>query len=143
MALLNESRGLVVIGDAGAGQVFTVDVKTGTYSRTIEDPTMAPTPSTRPEINGIKIRGGYLYYTTSAQATCNRIPINGADGSLAGPAGVLARFLEGDDFSFDPAGNAYIAQNAGRTMAKVTPVGVTSIVARNLDSTVVYWLHSD
>ena len=104
---------------------------------------MAPTPSTRPEINGIKIRGEYLYYTTSAQVTCNRIPINGADGSLAGPAGVLARFFEGDDFSFDPAGNAYIAQNAGRTMAKVTPVGVTSIVARNLDSTVVCWLHSD
>jgi hypothetical protein len=40
IAVLNESRGLAVIGDAGAGQVFTVDVETGTYSKTIEDPTM-------------------------------------------------------------------------------------------------------
>ena len=137
MAVLNESSGLIVIGDAGAGQVFTVDVGTGTYSKTMEDPTMAPTPSTQLGINGMKIRGGYLYYTTSAQATFNRIPINAADGSPAGPAEVLARFFLGDDFSFDPAGNAYVAQNAVNTVAKVTPGGVVSIVAGSLDSTVV------
>jgi hypothetical protein len=137
IAVLNESRGLVVIGDAGAGQVFTVDVETGTYSKTVEDPTMAPTPSTQLGINGMKIKGGYLYYTTSAQATFNRIPINGDDGSPAGPAEVLARFFLADDFSFDPAGNAYFAQNAVNTVAKVTPAGVVSIVAGNLDSSLV------
>jgi len=137
MAVLNESRGLVVIGDAGAGQVFTLDVETGTYSKTIEDPTMKPTPSLQLGINGMKISGGFLYYTTSAQATFNRIPINGADGSPAGPAEVVARFILGDDFSFDPAGNAYVSQDPLNTVAKVTSAGVVEIVAGSLDSTQV------
>jgi len=137
IAVLNESRGLVVIGDSGAGQVFTVDVETGTYSKTIEDPTMKPTPSLQLGINGLKISGGFLYYTTSAQAAFNRIPINGTDGSPAGPAEVVARFILGDDFSFDPVGNAYISQDPLNTVAKVTPAGVVSIVAGSLDSTQV------
>jgi hypothetical protein len=137
MAVLNESRGLVVIGDGGAGQVFTLDVGTGMYSKTIEDPTMKPTPALQLGINGMKISGGFLYYTTSAQATFNRIPINGADGSPAGPAEIVARFILGDDFSFDPAGNAYVSQDPLNTVAKVTSAGVVEIVAGSLDSTQV------
>jgi hypothetical protein len=67
MAVLNKSKGLVVIGDAGAGVVFTLDVGTGRYSKTIDDPTMKPTDSFPIGINGMKIRGGYLYYSTTAQ----------------------------------------------------------------------------
>jgi hypothetical protein len=136
MAVLNESRGLVVIGDSGAGQVFTLDVKTGTYYKTIEDPTMKPNPSLDLGINGIKINGGFLYYATTAQASFNRIPINGADGSPTGSAEVVAS-LAGDDFSFDPAGNAYVSQNPLNTVAKVTPAGVVEIVAGSLNSTQV------
>lgn len=137
MAVLNESRGLVVIGDSGAGQVFTVDVETGTYSKTIDDPTMKPTPSLELGINGLKIRGGFLYYTTSAQISFNRIPINDADGTPTGPAEAVARFILGDDFSFDPAGNAYISMDPLNTVAEVTAGGVVEIVAGSLDSTQV------
>jgi hypothetical protein len=137
MAVLNESRGLVVIGDAGAGQVFTLDVETGKYSKTIDDPTMKPTPALQLGINGLKIRDGFLYYTSSAQAAFNRIPINGTDGSPAGPAEAVARFILGDDFSFDPAGNAYISQDPLNMVSKVTLGGVVSIVAGSLDLTQV------
>jgi len=137
MAVLNKSRGLVVIGDAGAGQVFTLDVETGKYSKTIDDPTTKPTPALQLGINGLKVRDGYLYYTSSAQAVFNRIPINGADGSPAGPAEAVATSIFGDDFSFDPAGNAYIAQNPLNTVSKVTGGGVVSIVAGSLNSTEV------
>ena len=137
MAVLNESRGLIVIGDAGAGQVFTLDVETGKYSKTIDDPTMKPTPSIPLGINGLKIRDGYLYYASTAQAVFNRIPINDADGTPAGPAETVARFMLADDFSFDSAGDAYIAQDPLNTVAKVTTDGVVSIVAGSLDSTQV------
>jgi len=138
MAVLNESRGLVVIGDSGVGQVFTLDVETGKYSKTIDDPTMKPTSALQvPGINGLKIRDGYLYYTSSAQALFIRIPINGTDGSPAGPAEAVARSIFGDDFSFDSAGNAYIAQNPLNTVSKVTGGGVVSIVAGSLNSTEV------
>jgi hypothetical protein len=42
MVMLNKSKGLVLVGDGGTGLVLTLNVETGKYSKTIEDPTMAP-----------------------------------------------------------------------------------------------------
>jgi hypothetical protein len=137
MAVLNKQKGLVVIGDAGEGLVFTLDVETGTYSKTIDDPTMKPTASLQLGINGMKIRGKYLYYASSAQEIFSRIPINSADGTPAGPAEIIARNVFGDDFSFDPAGNAYVGEDPPNTVAKITPDGVVTIVAGSLHSTQV------
>jgi hypothetical protein len=37
MAALNKSQGLVVVGDAGAGVVYTLNVHTGNYSKTLRE----------------------------------------------------------------------------------------------------------
>jgi len=137
MAVLSKSEGLVVIGDAGAGVVFTLNVETGAYSQTIDDPTMTPAGSLHLGINGMKIRGEYLYYFTSGQALFSRIPINSTDGTPTGPAEVIASNVFGDDFSFDPTGNVYVAQNAENTVAKITPEGVVTVVAGSSNSTLV------
>jgi hypothetical protein len=137
IAVLNTSKSLVVVGDAGAGVVFTLNVKTGKYSKTIDDPTMKPGASLHLGINGVKTRGRYLYYATSEQEIFCRIPINGNDGTPTGSAEVIAKNVFGDDFSFDPAGNAYIAKNFKDTVAKITPEGVVTVVAGSLNSTEV------
>ena len=137
MAVLNKSKGLVVIGDSGAGVVFTLNVGTGRYSKTIDDPTMKPNASLQLGINGMKIRGGYLYYTSSAQEIFCRILINSADGTAGGPAKVIAKNVLGDDFSLDPAGNAWIGQDPNNTVVKITPEGGVTFVAGSLNSTVV------
>ena len=137
MAVLNKSKGLVVVGDAGAGVVFTLDVRTGRYSKTIDDPTMKPTDSFPIGINGVKVRGGYLYYATTAQELFSRIPINSFDGTAGGPAEIIANNIFGDDFSLDLSGNAYIGENPKDVVAKITPEGVATVVAGSLNSILV------
>jgi hypothetical protein len=137
MAVLNEKKGLVVVGDAGAGVVFTLDVGTGRYSKTMGDPTMKPTSSFPIGINGIKIRGRYLYYATTAQELFSRILINSDDGTAAGPVEGIAKNVFGDDFSLDESGNAYVGENVKDVVAKITPEGVVTVVAGSLNSTLV------
>jgi hypothetical protein len=134
MAVLNKLKGLVVIGDSDTGVVYTLDVETGVYSKTIEDATTDPGGPTHLGINGMKIRGQYLYYTTTGQQIFSRIPINTTSGTPAGPAEILATHLFGDDFSFDAAGNAYIGQSVNDTVAKVTPEGTVTIIVGSLNS---------
>jgi hypothetical protein len=137
MAVLRKSKGLLVIGDTGAGVVFTLNVGTAKYSKTIDDSTMKPAGPLMLGINGLKIRGKFLYYTNTGQEIFSRILINNLDGSAVGPARVIANNIFGDDFSFDQKGNAYVAQNVKDTVAKITPHGVVTIVAGSLNSTLV------
>jgi len=137
MAVLNKAKGLLVVGDGGAGSVFTLNVGTGMYSKTIDDPTMKPTASLQLGINGVKIHNGYIYYTSSAQQIFCRMLINGADGTPAGQAEIIAKNVLGDDFCLDPAEDAYVGQDPQNTVAKITPGGVVTIVAGSLNSTVV------
>ena len=137
MTVLRKSKGLVSVGDAGAGVVFTLNVGTAKYSKTIDDPTMKPAGPLMLGINGMKIRGRFLYYTNTGQETFNRILINNKDGSAAGPAQVMTKNFFGDDFSFDQKGNAFIGQNVKDTVAKITPDGMVTIVAGSLNSTLV------
>jgi hypothetical protein len=137
IAALNESQGLLVVGDAGAGVVYTLNVHTGNYSKTIDDPTMKPNSSYPIGINGIKVRDGYLYYTSEAQELFCRIPINTTSGTATGPAEIIATNIFGDDFSLDQAGNAYVGENIRNVVAEITPGGNVSVVAGSLNSTLV------
>jgi hypothetical protein len=137
MAALNKSQGLLVVGDAGAGVVYTLNVQTGNYSKTIDDPTMKPNSSFPLGINGIKVYDGYLYYTSEAQELYNRIPINTTSGIATGPAETIATNIFGDDFSLDQAGDAYIGENIRDVVVKITPGGNVSVVAGSLNSTLV------
>ncbi|KIM76937.1 hypothetical protein PILCRDRAFT_825950 [Piloderma croceum F 1598] len=137
MAALNMSPGLLVVADAGAGVVYTVNVDTGNYSKTIDDPTMKPNSSFAVGINGMKIRDEYLYYTSTAQKLFSRIPIDTTSGTPTGPAEIIATNVFGDDFSLDQAGDAYVAENLWDVVAKVTSGGEVSVVAGSLHSTLV------
>jgi hypothetical protein len=136
MAVLNEKKGLVV-GDAGAGVVFTLDVGTGSYSKTMGNPTMKPTSLFPIGINGIKIRGRYLYYATTAQELFSRNLISSDDGAAAGLVEGIAKNVFGDDFSLNESGNAYIGENVKDVVAKITPEGVVTVVAGSLNLTLV------
>jgi len=120
---------LLVVADAGAGVVYTVNVHTGNYSKTIDDPTMKPNSSLPVGINGIKIHDEYLYYTSTAQKLFSRTPIDTTSGTPTGPAEIIATNVPGDDFSLDQAGDAYVAENPWDVVAKVTPGGEVSVVA--------------
>ncbi|KIM91308.1 hypothetical protein PILCRDRAFT_526 [Piloderma croceum F 1598] len=134
MAVLSKSKGLV-IGDAGAGAVSTLNVGTAKYSKTIDDPTMTPAGPLMLGINGMKIRGRFLYYTYQYWAG-DLLPRPHQQFGWE-RSGSCEGYSKRDDFSFDQKGNAYVAQNVKDTVAKITSHGVVAIVACSLNSTLV------
>ncbi|KAK7957008.1 uncharacterized protein PG986_006230 [Apiospora aurea] len=81
-------------------------------------------------INGLRVRGDYLYFTNSNQGTFVRVRID-EYGRRRGDFEVLARSPDAahiyDDFTFDQVGNAYIATHSS-SIFKVTPRGVQTLL---------------
>jgi hypothetical protein len=86
MVVLNKLKGLVLIGDSDVGVVYTLNVEMGLYSKTIQDATTNPGRPTHLGINGMKVHGWYLYYTTTGQQifSCICICINITSGIPTG-----------------------------------------------------------
>ncbi|KZP21481.1 hypothetical protein FIBSPDRAFT_740671 [Athelia psychrophila] len=133
---LYDNCSAILVADSGAGVVYRVDTETGNYTVVLDDPTMkiAANASIPFGVNGLHIRGCYLYYTSTTQGLFSRIAIR-PDGTAAGPAEVIAHnAVFDDDFTFDRAGNAYVATNANNTVQRITPAGKVTVVAGNIDS---------
>ena len=112
-ALQNGDGNTLLIADAGAGAVWSLNVNTGAVEKGITDPLMAPTSGATPPvgINGVKVRDQSLYFTNTDQGLVGKVDLN-ADGSAKGPAvTVLGNAPSADDFQFDPLGDMFIAGN--------------------------------
>jgi hypothetical protein len=81
----------LLISDSGIGHVVKVDIAAGTYSVAIDHPSMKPVIGTHLDlgINGLKINGGYLYFTSSGLNTVMRVPID-KTGAVVGEYQTLA-----------------------------------------------------
>ena len=121
----------IVLGvDSVDGRVMRINTRTRAVDVPISDPSLGPGDSKFPiGVNGVEIRGDYLYFTNSAQGTFARIAID-VEGNKAGDVQVLATLprLPGsmgnayDDFTFDTHGNAYVAYHS-YSFVKITPEG--------------------
>ena len=87
-------------------------------------------------INGVHTRDGSLYFTNSLQKLFGRVPIS-SSGTATGPYKVIAYNGFGDDFTFDFEGNAFVAQDPGDALEKITPEGKVTILAGNTNSTIL------
>lgn len=129
---LNSTSGDVLIADSAKGGVWKVNVRTGVVTNVIyEEPLLKPIPGRMPEmgVNGLHIRDGELYFTSTNQGVFGRVPLN-ADGSAAGPATTVASGLDADDFILDDKGQAYLFINIGNEVVKVgVPGGEATVLA--------------
>ncbi|KAL8669688.1 MAG: hypothetical protein Q9168_005730 [Polycauliona sp. 1 TL-2023] len=107
MAVLNAKTGLLLIGDAGAGVVYRLNVNTGVKTVVIDDPSMKPPAGTPVGIDGLQVHKNTLYFSNANGGTFNKIPLR-AVGTAAGPVVVLTRDLDIDDFTFDKLGRIYL-----------------------------------
>lgn len=127
MEVLNHESGLVLVADAKAGVVYTVDVRKKTYEATISSPLFQSSPELYVGIDGIKLRSNsthaYLYFTNAIKGTFGRVQIDLQTGYPIGAVEdvpVLAN-SEGfipDDFIFDTFGNAYLTNANPATPAQ-------------------------
>jgi len=82
-----------------------------------------------------KIRDGFLYFTNTQAGYFCRIPID-KDGVSAGPLQILQiGLITADDFIFDQARDAYIAQDAANVLTEVSAAGGARTLVSGLDDT--------
>ncbi|KAK3329203.1 hypothetical protein B0H66DRAFT_596800 [Apodospora peruviana] len=131
IATLPTNPNIVLSADSYNGQIIRFNTKTKTASVAVsaaEEPELAAGDLTLPlpeGVNGIKIRGGYLYFTNTYLGTFGRFRIDAFDGRKVGRVEILARLEQPtgfgrayDDFVLDGEGNAYITQHYN-TIVKV------------------------
>lgn len=137
LTLLSPSSPYLLIADAGLGVVWRLNYLTAEYDVILDDALMKPTSGgIALGINGLHTRNDYLYFTNSFQYLFARVPIT-SSGSATGPYEVVAYNGIGDDFTFDNDGNAYITQDPGDALQRVTPEGIVTVLAGNTNSTIL------
>ncbi|MCJ1479895.1 hypothetical protein MMC06_000049 [Schaereria dolodes] len=136
MTLLDRKTASVLISDSGAGVVWRLDTDTGAHKVVLNDPSMKPEPGAVVAIgiNGIHILNSTVYFTNTFKGLFVRVPVD-LDGMAAGPYDIVAHNGFGDDFALDNAGNAYVTHD--NAIQKITPAGAVTIIAGNLNSSVL------
>ncbi|KAM7186040.1 hypothetical protein V8F33_012031 [Rhypophila sp. PSN 637] len=129
---------ILLSADSTNGRIIRWNTQTRTVSTAVTDAALNgdsdPTNPLPLGVNGLKIRGQYLYFTNTFQGTFGRFKIDLLTGAKTGPVEILVQlplptgFTNAfDDFTFDSAGNAYVTQHFN-SVIKVTPAGVVSVV---------------
>ena len=106
--------GTVLVANS-KGSVISVNVRTGEFKVVIQDDAFAIGAAGVPVgINGLHLRGSYLYFLNSSKGLAGRVPIRN-DGSAAGPVEIFAMMPVGqrgyDDFALDDEGRMWIASH--------------------------------
>lgn len=130
MAAVPSAFGILLAADSGAGLVYRIDAPSKTWSVFLDDPTLKPnsTAAIKLGVNGVHVRGGYLYFDNSFQSPLlARVPYHARNATAAGPVEVVfesATFPlnegrgQADDFAFDHAGNVWLS-SASSSLVKL------------------------
>ncbi|KAL1865376.1 hypothetical protein Daus18300_007266 [Diaporthe australafricana] len=121
----------VLVGDSQLGVAFRLDTDTGAITTALDLPEMKPVPGAGSAddalgLNGMKVRGGFLYFTTAASRTVYRVGIL-ADGT--GPAaGAAVETIAAvpaaswmDDIDVRDDGSLWVTTNTGNTLLALQP----------------------
>lgn len=103
IARLSANSSLLLVGDAGAGVVYSLDVGSGETAVVMDDASMKPPKGRLVGLDGMKVQDHNLYFTNAPLGTFVRVPLNG-DGTPAGAAEALLTGWVVDDFAFGPDG---------------------------------------
>ncbi|UNI22531.1 hypothetical protein JDV02_008412 [Purpureocillium takamizusanense] len=142
MAALPRHPHVVLSADSKTGRVLRTDTATGRVDVAFADPALAPpdaaTTTTLPPgvpplgINGLKIHGGFLYLTTTAERVFARVAIDEWGRPRHGTQPELERIAQlsssassprvPDDFSVARDGTAYVATHVD-ALVRVAPDG--------------------
>ncbi|RDW69884.1 hypothetical protein BP5796_08281 [Coleophoma crateriformis] len=115
--------GIVLISDSALGAVWQLDVSTGDYSILLAFPEMTfPTGASLPiGINGLRLRGDWLYWANSEQDTFCRVKIDSEGQAISAVETLVSNVTFIDDFAFDRQGNAWVALDLSSELGVIRP----------------------
>ncbi|KAK3400847.1 hypothetical protein B0T20DRAFT_390704 [Sordaria brevicollis] len=110
----------VLVGDAGKGVVYRLDISTAKYEQVIKDATMAPSGSIPFGIDGLRYRASdsTLWYTNIFKNSFHKLVLDPVTGKATGAVTTLWTNLMGDDLCFGP-GEVYVATNSRNSLVEV------------------------
>ena len=123
------------------GSVLSVNVVTGEFKDVIQDDAFAIGTAGVPiGINGLHVRGSYLYFLNSSKGFAGRVRIR-HDGSAAGPIETFATMPAGqqgyDDFALDVEGRMWIASHPNSVDVVFPESGKQVVLEAGLGDTAV------
>ena len=124
--------GVLAIADCFAGLIWRVDLSEDARHATARvwlahdtmafDPDSDVPPPPQPGVNGVRYSAdtGHLYYTSTAQKTFMRVPVDPSTRDPAAPPEFVAAIDNADDFCLDSdAGFAYVTRHRANTIDRV------------------------
>ena len=119
----------LLVGDAVRGRILRVDVEHRTHAVWLEDVALTKVTAEPwlPGVNGIKIFGGYVYFSNTDAAQIGRISFDRE--SRAGAVEIVAKNFTCDDFAFDTDGNLYATTHVHNSVTRLSPGGERLVLA--------------
>ncbi|MCJ1458665.1 hypothetical protein MMC28_009039 [Mycoblastus sanguinarius] len=111
----------ILAADSYNSVVYSINTNTGAYKVVVSDPLKKNNGPVN--VNGIKDRGSYLYFTSSGGSLVAKFEIDLTDGTAKGAATVVARFpdeLGYNGFNLDNQGNTYMAIRSGDEISMIS-----------------------
>ncbi|PKX88824.1 uncharacterized protein P174DRAFT_379945 [Aspergillus novofumigatus IBT 16806] len=129
---------IYLITDAVKGEIWRLNITSGEYSAGLSKSVMLPasSSSTRIGVNGVKVRDGYVYFTSTSKGIFGRIPVN-KDMVQTSHMEIITSGLTLDDFYLAQDGRAYLATNSENRLFEVLPDGKVRLVAGGLNELTV------
>jgi hypothetical protein len=108
------SPGVVVATDTIGGNIYRIDLKTGSAA-------VAYNQAGR-GVNGVRVKGKYVYYANLFSGVFGRIPVDPATGSATGPSETVGNVGAGaDDFALSPfSEEAYVVNQSQNQVVRVS-----------------------
>lgn len=127
---------MMLVGDSQLGVAFRVDTASGAVTTAVDVPEMKPVPGAGSAddalgLNGMKVKGGALYFTTAASRTVYRIAIQ-PDGSGPMPGATVETIAAVpsaswmDDIDVRDDGSLWVTTNTGNTLLALQPTAAAN-----------------
>ncbi|KAE8356181.1 hypothetical protein BDV28DRAFT_145366 [Aspergillus coremiiformis] len=130
--IVHFTKDIVLITDSAKGLIWRLRLSTGEFTPALSDPTMVPAPGqpTIIGVNGIDVRGKYVYFTSTTQMLLARVPVD-KQARATGPVEVVASGFTPDDLMVTGNGTAYVSTNPQNGVLRIDPHGRVRLVAGN------------
>jgi hypothetical protein len=111
----------LLIADSQAGKIIKLDAHTGSFRTIIDDEILKSSPEgLQVAVNGIHVRGSYLFFTNLNKGILGRIPISLSTGIPTSPVEIIVQGVQGDDFAVSRDGKtAWVAMNGQNSLVEV------------------------
>ncbi|KAI9041419.1 uncharacterized protein KD926_006815 [Aspergillus affinis] len=126
------SDDLLLIADASKGAIWRLNVRTGEHSVALSHASMGPATGqpVTVGVNGLKVLGNYVYYTSTSQEVYARIPVDD-NATAVGPVEIITSGFYFDGLALMADGTAYLTTNPQNEVIEVSPEGRVRLFAGN------------